>query len=115
MSFENQIQQWVTADNQLRVLNDKTKVLRELKHDITNKLTNYAEQNNSLHNTINISDGKLKFASVKTYSPLTFRYIEQSLSEIIHNKEQVKMIVNHLRENREIKVVSDIKRFSNNN
>jgi len=114
MSFENQIQQWVTADNQLRVLNDKTKVLRELKHDLTGKLISYAEQNNSLHNIISISDGKLKFGKVKTYSLLTFRYIEQSLSEIIHNKEQVIMIMNHLRENREIKVLSDIKRFSNN-
>jgi hypothetical protein len=113
MSFESHVQQWVTADNQLKLLNDKTKVLRQLKHDLTEKLTNYATQNNSLNSTINISDGRLRFAKMNSYAPLTFKYIEQSLGEIIHNPEQVKLIVNHLRENREVKIVSDLKRFSN--
>jgi hypothetical protein len=112
MSFESQVQQWVTADNQLKLLNEKTKVLRQLKHDLTDKLTIYASQNNSLNNTINITDGRLRFANINTYAPLTFKYIEQSLGEIIHNPEQVKLIVNHLRENREVKVVPDLKRFS---
>ena len=29
MSFENQVQQWVSLDNQLKQLNEKTKDLRE--------------------------------------------------------------------------------------
>lgn len=114
MSFESQVQQWVSADNQLKLLNEKMKGLRQLKHDLTDKLKTYASQNNTLNRTINISDGRLRFANMNTYEPLTFKYIEQSLGEIIHNPEQVKLIINHLRENREVKVVSDLKRYSNN-
>ena len=112
MSFESQVQQWVSADNQLKLLNEKTKSLRQLKHDLTDKLKSYASENDTLNRTINISDGRLRFANINTYEPLTFKYIEQSLGEIIHNPEQVKLIMNHLRETREVKVVSDLKRFS---
>jgi hypothetical protein len=114
MSFESQVQQWVSADNQLKLLNEKMKLLRQLKHDLTEKLKSHASQNDTLNRTINISDGRLRFANINTYEPLTFKYIAQSLGEIIHNPEQVKLIMNHLRENREVKVVSDLKRFSNN-
>ena len=46
-------------------------------------------------------------------APLTFRYIEKSLGEVIKNESQVKQIVEYLKNKREIKSVSEIKRFSN--
>ena len=32
MSFENQIQQWVQVDNQMKTLNEKLKELRDIKN-----------------------------------------------------------------------------------
>ena len=43
MSFENNIQKWVAVDNQLKVLNDKMKTLRETRNTLTGDITNYAE------------------------------------------------------------------------
>ena len=60
MSFENQIQQWVQLDNQLKQLNEKTKELREKRNDLEGKITNYASTNNLSNATVQISDGKLK-------------------------------------------------------
>ena len=114
MSFENKIQQWVQLDNQLKQLNEKTKELREKRNQLETNLTSYAETNNLSNSIIPITDGKLKFSNSKVPEPLTFKYLEKTLSEVIKNENQVKLIMEHIRQKREIKVVPEIKRFSNN-
>jgi dihydroorotase len=56
----------------------------------------------------------VKFANTKVIEPLTFRYLEKTLGEIIKNENQVKIIMDHIKQKREIKIVPEIKRFSNN-
>jgi hypothetical protein len=114
MSFEQQIQQWVSIDNKIRLLSDQIKELREKRTKLSENLNDYAKENNLSNATIQISDGKLKFASTKVQSPLTFKYLEKSLSEIIKNENHVKHIIEHIKNNREIKTLHEIKRFSNN-
>jgi hypothetical protein len=114
MSFEQQVQQWVSIDNKIKILNDQIKELREKKMKLSDNLNDYAKENNLSNATIQISDGKLKFASTKVQSPLTFKYLEKSLSEIIKNENQVKQIVEYIKTKREVKLVPEIKRFSNN-
>ena len=114
MSFENQISQWVSIDNQLKNLNEKTKDLREKRNTLTENITKYASNNNLSNETVKISDGRLKFANTKVPEPLTFKYLEKTLGEVIKNESQVRLIMTHLKEKRNIKTVSEIKRFSNN-
>lgn len=114
MSFENQIQQWVAIDNQLKILNEKVKDLRDKRHQLSENITQTASNNKMLDSTVQISDGKLRFVNTKVQQPLTFKYVEQSLGEIIKNDQQVKQIMDHLKKNRETKVVQEIKRYSNN-
>jgi hypothetical protein len=113
-TFEAQIQQWVVLDNQLKALNDQIKDIREKKNALTQRITGYAENNNLSKATIQISDGKLKFASTKVSAPLTFKHLEKSLSSMIKNESQIKQIVEHVKQNRETKIIHEIKRFSNN-
>ena len=114
MSFEQNIQQWVSIDNQIRLLNDKIHELREKKSHLSENITNHVEQNNLRNATVQISDGKLRFVNTKVSSPLTFKYVEKSLGEVIKNQTQVKQIVEYLKEKRDVKVIPEIKRFSNN-
>jgi len=114
MSFEQQIQQWVSIDNQIHMLNDKIKELREKKASMGENLISYANNNNLTNSIIQISDGKLKFTTTKVQTPLTFRYLEKSLSEIIKNESQVQKIIEYVKNKREVKNISEIKRFSNN-
>ena len=114
MSFEGNIQKWVSLDNQLKVINEKAKELRDQKNEISENITAYVEDNGLSNAVVQISDGKLKFANTKVQTPLTFKYLEKSLGEIIKSEEQVKLIIEHLRKNREYKIVPEIKRFSNN-
>ena len=106
MNFENQIQQWVAIDNQLKQINEKTKELREKRNKLEENITNYA--------SFKISDGKLKIANTRVPEPITFKYLEKTLNEVIKNEFQVKLIMEHIKQKRNIKIVSEIKRFFNN-
>jgi uncharacterized protein with von Willebrand factor type A (vWA) domain len=114
MSFENQIQQWVQIDNQLKQLNDKAKELRDKRNSLEQNITTHAFSNNLSNSTVKISDGKLRFVNTKVQEPLTFKYLEKTLSEIIKNESQVKIMMEHIKQKRAVKVVPEIKRFSNN-
>ena len=114
MSFENQIQQWVHLDNQLKQLNEKTRELRDKRNILEKNITTYACTNSLSNATVNISDGKLKFVNTKIQEPLTFKYLEKTLSEVIKNESHVKLIMEHIKQKRAIKTIPEIKRFSNN-
>jgi len=115
MSFEQNIQKWVLIDNKIKILNDNLNQLREERSELSRTLCNYAEMNNLQNANIQISDGKLKFVTTKVSNPLSFKYVEKSLSDVIKNGEQVKKIVDYLKQNRETKVVQELKRFTNTN
>lgn len=113
-SFEQQVQQWVSVDNQIRVLTEKLHELRDNKNNIGENLTSYIASNDLKNATIQISDGKLKFVTTKVTAPLTFKYVEKTLGEVIKNEKQVQQIVNYLKQKRETKLVPEIKRISTN-
>ena len=110
MNFEQNIKQWVTIDNKEKQLRDHVKALRQEKNKLSDEIFAYAEENNLEHATVEISDGKLKFQSVKTTAPISFKYVEKCLGECIADISQVKIIIDYIKSNRESKYVSDIKR-----
>ena len=114
MSFENQVKQWVNIDNQLKELNERVKELRENKNSLEKNIIEYASDNNLSNSVLQISDGRLKFANTKSTEPLTFKYLEKALNEVIKNENQVKLIIEHIKQKRETKIIPEIKRFYNN-
>ena len=114
MSFENKIQQWVQLDNQLKKLNEQVKQLREQRNSLENNLTSYAKTNDMSDKTIKIDNDKLKFVETKIPEPLTFKYLEKTLGEIIKNETQVQLIMEHIKQKRTVKVVPEIQRFYSN-
>jgi predicted transcriptional regulator len=114
MSFEQNIQQWVVIDNQMKQLQDKLKELREKKNAISDNIETHIENNELTNTSVKLSDGQLKFVKVKETQPLTFKHLETCLGEIIKNEEQVKKIVEYIKNKREVKYVSEIKRLYNN-
>ena len=88
--------------------------LREKRNDLCKDLTIYADKNNLSNATIQISDGKLKIGNSRIPEPLTFKYLEKTLGEVIKNENQVKVIMEHIKQKRSVKIIPEIKRFSNN-
>lgn len=114
MSFEQDIQNWVLIDNQIKLLSEKMKELRDKKNVISQKINTHVETEQLENASIKISDGRLKFIKVKDTQQLTFKYLETCLSEIIKNEEQVKKIVEYIKNKREVNYLPEIKRLYSN-
>jgi hypothetical protein len=114
MSFEQQIQQWVTIDNQMKLLNERMKELRDKKTVLSQNINEHIETNNLAASVVKLSDSQLKFIKVKDTQQLTFKYLETCLHEIIKNENQVNTIVDYVKNKREVKYVPEIKRLYNN-
>lgn len=112
--LDQQLQQWVTIDNQIKLLNDKLKELRDKKNTLNTNITKYAEKNNLMNTTMRFGDDKIKFGTAKVQQPVTLTYLEKCLSEIIKNETQSKQIFEYIKNNRETKTNPEIKRFINN-
>jgi len=108
--FVENIQKWVILDKQLKLVNEKTKEIRENKHRLTNDICDYIQNKNLSSTKIEISDGELKMYEKKEYSPLTFTYIEESLAKILTDKSQVDYVIEFLKKNREVKSSVDIRK-----
>ena len=98
--------QWISFDNELKILNEKIKQLRNKKSELEEQLS-AKHQINSL---VKVGDGTLKLTQTRTSTPLTLKYLEKSLGEIIKNEVQFKQIMTHIKTQREITLVPEIKR-----
>ena len=113
MSFEKNIQSWVSLDNQLRILNNKTRELREQRNSFSESIIKYVETNRLDNSVVEISDGQLRFANVNSQQSLTFKFLENALKEL-YPENEVKKIIENSKSKRTVQQHMDIKRFSSN-
>jgi hypothetical protein len=111
--LQKYIQKWVAVDNQLQLLNEKSKKMREWKKKLTENISEKLQKKGWEHRILEIPDGELKLQEKTEYSTLSFGYIEECLHELIPEEEQVDFVMNYLREHREVKTIMDIRRKKN--
>jgi hypothetical protein len=104
------VQKWTVLDSQMKLINERTKQIREMKHKLTEEICDTMISLNQQDKKIQISDGHLKIYEKKEYSPLTYGYIEETLNDVIKNKEHVAQIIAILKDKREITTTYDIRR-----
>jgi hypothetical protein len=109
-NLEEQLKNWIIYDNQLKLLNEKIHAIRDKKAKLTESILSTRNLSDS---SINISDGKLLFKNTKIIAPLTFKYLEKTLGEIIKNDIQLKQIIGQIKSKREISIIPEIKRIYN--
>jgi len=113
-SFQQDIQKWVALDNQLRLVNQRAKEIRDRRNQLTSTITQYMQTNRLQKASIQISDGRLKFAESSVAPTLTFKYLEECLRDLFPEDAHVQRILRHVRMKRARKTVVDLKRFYNN-
>jgi len=108
--LEKYVNKWVLVDDQLIILQEKTKTMREWKKKLTDKILEMMEEKGLSNKILSISNGELSVQEKREYSSLSYSFIEDCLEEIISDKEKVADIIDYLRDNREIKTVKEIRR-----
>jgi hypothetical protein len=112
--LEESIQKWVLLDNKLREINEMAKKYREQRKNFEEQIQKQVEKNDKLKNaTVKITDGKLLFSETKTTTPLTYKFIENCLNEVISDKNSVEKIIEHIKNSRETESKPTIKRYYN--
>ena len=113
-AFDKQIQKWIELDNKLKKINSEIKTTREMKNDLEASIMETVNNKKLLNTTLSTIDGRLRFIETKTSNPISLTFIEKCLHEIIPNTSQVQHILRYIKEKREIKINSEIKRYYNN-
>ncbi len=113
--FDKQIQRWVEIDNKVKKLNAELKISRDLKNDLEESIITTVNNKKLLNTSLSLPDGgRLRFIETKTTNPISLTFVEQCLHDLIPNKSQVQHILQYIKEKREIKINSEIKRYYNN-
>lgn len=112
-TFVENVQKWLLYEQQLKLVSDKAKQIRESKNTTAESICQYMQTHGLSQNKIKITDGELKICEKKEYSPLTFGYVEECLAKIIPEKESVEFIMEYLKQNREIKTTHEIRKTTN--
>ncbi len=111
MDFENNIKQWVYLDNKIKTANEQLREMRDNRNNLQEKILIQVKDNELNNSTIKISDGLLRFSTTKVTKPLTLKFIENCLADIINEKESITKIMNYIKSKREINSNEEIKRF----
>jgi hypothetical protein len=111
MSIENQLREWVAIDDKLRVMYENIKELRAKKTSLTASIQNNLSANNIQNTKLPIGDGHIKVVNTRINEPLTFAYLDKSLRGIIKNEQQVQIIIDHIKNSRSSKTITELKRF----
>jgi hypothetical protein len=109
-TFVENVQKWLLYEQQLKLVTDKSRQIRESKNSTAESICQYMQTHGLLQNKIKITGGELKICEKKEYSPLTYAYVEECLAKIIPEKENVEFIMDYLKQNREIKITHEIRK-----
>jgi hypothetical protein len=94
------MEQFLQIDNKIKELNDQLRNLRERR----NLLEAHIIKNNLQHN-------QCKIVETRHAEPVTFRYLEKSLGEIIPDKQQLQKVIQHVKQRRQITINKEVKRL----
>ena len=108
--FKDNIKSWVTIDNEIKDTLHELKILRGQKNKLNEDIIEYIDDNNLSNAIIKISDGRLKFQNTNSATPLTFKFLESCLNDVLGDKEDVPRIVQYIKDKREIKTTMSINR-----
>lgn len=109
-TFSETVKEWVILDNEMQRLQEQIKTMKEKKLSLSTNIMDTLRARNKLHYTMELPDSQLRVQNRKEYGGLSFQYIEKCLLALIPDQEQRAFVLKYLKDNREIKEVSELKR-----
>lgn len=113
-SFSETVNAWFALDNEQQSLLEKLALLRKQKQKLSDSIMDTLKSKNKLHCTLDLPEGQLRVLNRKEYGHLTFHYIETCFESLILDDTQRDFVLKYLKDNREVKTVSELKRYNKN-
>ena len=67
------------------------------------------EENNLQNSTFKINENHIRYTTTKQTSPITLKYLESCLMELMQDEDKVNEYMDFIKSNRETKIINDIK------
>lgn len=93
-------EEWLACDEAVRIKTAELNALREKRRVLSERLVSEGGTHHPL----------VRVVTRRLYTPLTFSFLEDSLLEVVSDKEMVGELMQHVRERRECNVVKEIRR-----
>ena len=106
-----QLFEWVVIDDQIKKYNEKIKLLRNKKEDITEKMINELDADNPLptYNITNMNTS-LSFQKNKSYENYNDKFYKDCFTEFLKSEEKATELLKFMKVKRKIKQKIIIKR-----
>jgi hypothetical protein len=104
------VQEYAAIEDELEELSEKQKVLRKRKQDLETTIIKTMKERNLENRTLKQGQNHFSIKTRKQYSSLTFSYLERSFEKMIPDKDSREMLLEYLRENREVRNVDELKK-----
>lgn len=108
--FTDHVKNYVVYDSQLKKIQEKTQEIRTKREHASRQIVQFLQTTGNAHKKISVHDSDLKIVEKKDYSPLTFSFLEENLGKIMPDGKQVQQVIEFLKQQRQIKVSTIIKR-----
>lgn len=103
------IRDWIQVDNEMRIIQDRLKILRKNKKIITDNLVNVMKSNEI--DCFDINDGKLIYSKTKVKKPINKEYLNKTLALYFENNdEKADQLSKFLLDQRGEKITESIRR-----
>tara|TARA_B110001469_G_C9635679_1_gene318727 strand:+ start:1127 stop:1495 length:369 start_codon:yes stop_codon:yes gene_type:complete len=109
--FKQDIQNWLSVDDQIKILQNKIKTLKQNKKELEPKITLFMVHNNI--KDINTDSGKLKCSEKCTKSGLSSKHIRTNLSNVLADENLIEKAMDSILNNRTIKKTYEIRKVKN--
>ena len=103
------VQQYIQLDEELDAIHSEQKVLREKRTQVQTQIIEYMKEHDLEHRTLKTGKTQLSIVSRKQYSTISFSYLEKTLSKLISDNSQVLSILQYLRDNRDVKQITELR------
>jgi hypothetical protein len=108
------IKKWVSNEDEIKYLKDKLNNLKEEQDILEKSIIEHIKTNHLENHLFKVGNKKLKFKSYKNYSAITHSYLMNTFDQFM-DKDNSKMLLEYIRENRTFKIVNEIKLIEETN
>jgi hypothetical protein len=108
MDYKETVRAWVHADNQLRLLGEKTRELREKKSELGASLAAFLTAKSM--DSIPTTEGALRLVRRREYEHLTFKYLERWLPTLLSDSAEAELVLAMLKDKRQVKETTELVR-----
>jgi hypothetical protein len=103
------VQKYSAIDDELHELSERQKILRRQKQDLESIIIKTMKDKNLENRTLKQGQNLLSIGTRKHYSALSFSYLERSFEKMVTDKDSRHILLQYLRENREVRIVDELK------